>query len=652
MLLTDSVTHAQGIGPSFAELLAKLEINTIQDLLYHAPAYYSDSRELSLLSDFSTSIPRTAEVTLEDFSSARIRGGRSIQNAVISDDSGSMKVIWFNQKYLSRMLAPGDKLLVSGKLNPKSTTPQLSSPKFEKIIPSKQSVHLGGIIPVYRLTAGVSQKRLRRAIHSLVRNIDAIEDLEDSLPAKIRSRFDLLLLKDALINIHIPKSTADIMAARRRLGFDELLEIQKRMLAIRKRRNIYTATKVDVDYKAVRKLLEEFPFTLSDSQTLAVKKVQRYLSETVPMRSLLQGDVGSGKTAVAAVSAYCSVTGGKKVVVMAPTIILATQLLESFTQFLPTQTKIAFISGTTKPTKEELMQADIVIGTHAVLNQLDNLKQNLGLVIIDEQHRFGVAQRASLQRLLDDKTKRPHVLQMTATPIPRTIAQTLFKDVDVIHLEPRRKSDTISTSIVPENKREQCYEWIKTKISENDRIFWVVPAIEDSKEETASIKAKSKELGKIFGTKDVGILNGRMKDTEKLKSLSDFKAGVKKVLLSTTVIEVGIDVPESSVMIIESSERFGLAQLHQLRGRVGRAGQQAWCMLFTNDPESERLQAFTKLTDGTALAEFDLASRGPGEVYGTVQSGIPSLKVANFSNIELMKQALSAAEIMYPEPHI
>ncbi|MFQ5493276.1 MAG: ATP-dependent DNA helicase RecG [Candidatus Dojkabacteria bacterium] len=635
------------VGSKYSTLLLKLDVRTIGDLLHHFPKYYKDTREISTIAQLSSDEKRTVIATLTELRSIRLKGRRTMQKGIIEDETGAIEVVWFNQPYLTKNLRLDSMFMFSGKLEHRSSKPQLSSPEYE-VLRGKlntETIHMGRVAPVYSLTTGISSKWLRARVNWLIKNIRLIDDLEDHLSIATLKKYSLLGLQEALKLIHFPETRDNIIQSRRRLGLDELVSIQRKLIKIRRQRKRDRGPKVEIDQKAAEKSIRNLEFELTQSQKSAYKQIYTDLSGFHPMHRLLQGDTGSGKTVIAALAALQVVRSQLQVVVLAPTTILAAQLFHNFREFLPATIKCDLITGKTDQYRQSTAEIDILIGTHALLHRKEDLITDLGLLIIDEQHRFGVKQKRELEHLKDTK---PHVLHLTATPIPRTIALTLFGDQDLSRIEKPDTRQTVNSFVVPEQKREQSLNWIESLIRAGGQAFWVHPVIEDKPESTIkSAKKAFSQLKKMMPVAKFALLHGKMKEEEKKSIIENFKRGIYNVLISTTVIEVGIDIPGANLMIIEGAERFGLAQLHQLRGRVGRRDQESWCLLFTTNENNQdaisRLTYFAKQSDGIKIAEYDLNRRGPGEVYGTIQSGIPDLKIATFSNLKLLEQAREIA---------
>jgi ATP-dependent DNA helicase RecG len=535
---------------------------------------------------------------------------------------------------------------------------QIIAPELE-ISTDHESVHSARITPYYSLTSGIKQKYLRAKVKWLVDKIDYISDFRDYLDKPILKEYRLIDLKTALQHIHFPEDETKLESAKKRIAFDEMLDIQLKILERKAELAKYKSKIVDIN--AIQKELNNFtssiPFELTKDQKTAIQEILNDLSKDNPMYRLLQGDVGSGKTIVAAYAAFACVLNGYNVAIMSPTTILASQTFQSLKKFirgkdifLITSSTQKRVNSTTKlDTKDSntLQRASIYIGTHALLHQEEIKRLNLGLVIIDEQHRFGVEQRQQLLKL--QKDTMPHYLVMTATPIPRTMMLSLFGDMNtsIIKSKPSGRKETL-TYLVPSSKKEDSYNWINKQIKKGQQIFWVCPVIEENEDSPLkSIQKVEKELKPNIKGK-IKILHGKMKEEDKNKILEGFRNKEFDVLLSTTVIEVGIDVPNANIIVIESAEQFGLAQLHQLRGRVGRGGETGYCFLYTENENNkliiDRLNFFCKEKDGLKISEYDLKRRGPGEVYGKKQSGIPNLKYASIYDIDLIENTRKAAK--------
>lgn len=525
----------------------------------------------------------------------------------------------------------------------------------------KDSVHSARISPYYPLTAGIKQKFLRSKIKWVIDKLDYLSDLDEILPDYIISNYNLIGLKAAIKNIHFPESKSALTHSKKRLSFDEMLFIQLRQMRLKGEIEKLKTIKIKstIINKAITEFFHNIPFSLTTDQENAIKEILTDISSDKPMYRLLQGDVGSGKTVVAAAAAAAVVYSGYDVAIMAPTTILANQINQVIQNFLPnieiklltgssSQNRIKTLSEPDHNCSKSKENGKIHIGTHALIYQKNTKYSNLGLVIIDEQHRFGVEQRKKLYSL--NPSLCPHYLMMTATPIPRTLLLSLFGDMQtsVINTKPSGRKSVL-TYLVPTEKKPDSYKWFNSKLNSGEQIFWICPLIEDNDDSTLkSIKQTEQILKKVLNAR-IAILHGKLTESQKNQLLSDFKNNLINVLISTTVVEVGVDIPNANIIVIESAEQFGLAQLHQLRGRVGRSPAQAYCFLFSDKTSDSpnihnRLTYFSKEHDGLKIAEYDLQQRGPGEVYGIKQSGIPALKLANILDLTLIQETRKAAQ--------
>lgn len=566
-----------------------------------------------------------------------------MQIGSVEDETGKLTVVWFNQPFLIKTLYPGRMVSLSGKVGWFNKKLCFSSPDYELLGEiEKPTVHTGRLVPIYPETSGLSSKWIRTLMLGAFNYPNL--NIDEFLPKDILVRNNLTSMREAIEKVHFPKNLKEAEIGRERLAFNELLMLELTSLhrKINWKKN-KVANKISINQTLIDKFIEGLPFKLTDSQVTAVNEILNDLKKDYPMNRLLEGDVGSGKTVVAATGAYAAFLNGCQTIIMAPTQILANQHYETFKKLLaPYKVKISIITSDVK--KSEIGRNDVFIGTHALIHSKVDFDK-VGFVVIDEQHRFGVEQRKHLVK----KTGTPHTLTMTATPIPRTIALTSYGDLDLSVLTDMPKGRLkVTTWFVPETKREGAYEWAKSQISKfKSQIFIVCPLIEDSTFETmADIKSVTTEferLKKIFMGLRLGLLHGRLKPTEKTKVLSDFRSRRIDILVTTPVVEVGLDIPNATVMVIEAAERFGLAQLHQLRGRVGRGKLKSYCLLFSNIKYSRRLKAMEKMHSGFELAELDLKIRGPGEIFGTAQSGFPELRVAAWNNYPLIKKAKDIA---------
>jgi ATP-dependent DNA helicase RecG len=647
-MLDEPVSSLLFVGPKYKKRLQKLGIKTVGDLLFHFPHRYQDLTST------------TIKGTVLSIKNVYTKYGKRIQEAEVFDGQSKLKVIWFNQPFLVNTLPAGTKVALAGKTEFQGTKKVLVAPEYE-IIKDKEDkkqnlIHTGRLVPVYPETAGISSRWLRLRIAKLLPSIN----IEDFLPPEIQAKYNLLSLKDALCKIHFPENKTEAEAARRRLAFDELFKVQ--LIALLRRQNWKKSSasyKLLVSDKKVSEFIESLPFTLTFSQKKAIDEILEDLKKNQPMNRLLQGDVGSGKTVVAAVACYVSFLNGLQSAIMAPTQILAQQHYNTLKTILePFGAKIALlIHGKNKLKREEIDKTDIIVGTQALIQKQISFSR-LALAVIDEQHRFGVVQRALLTKK-GNQMFAPHVLTMTATPIPRTVALVLYGDLDLSVLNELPKGRIpIKTWVVPPQKRNNAYEWIRKKIKEGkqqnecQQAFIVCPLIEESEKESMksvrAAKAEFERLSKeVFPDLRLSLLHGRLKAKEKEEIMDKVRQGKIDILVATPVVEVGVDLPNATIMMIEAAERFGLAQLHQLRGRVGRGNKQSYCLLFTESRSQitlSRLKALEKTLSGSQLAELDLKLRGPGDIFGTAQHGFPDFKIASWTDTELIKNAREAAE--------
>jgi ATP-dependent DNA helicase RecG len=637
-----------------AKRLGKLSIYTVKDLLYFFPYRYRNYSLTVPISSVQEGETVTVEGKIETLSTTYTRSRKSIQRGKLSDQSGSLNVVWFNQPYLKEALVGKSKLRLSGKVRRYQNELSLVSPDYEipqaKGNPRYRSLHTGRLVPLYHSSPLVSSKYLRKVIATAL--VEVKEKIPEFLPIKILIKNRLIPEKEAIEKIHFPENKAAAEAAKKRLSFDEMFFIQ--LKAIGKKLSWQQqkgAAKITLTPKQVKDFTRQLPFQPTKAQKRVIGEIGQDLEKNQPMNRLLQGDVGSGKTVIAAFATYACFINRKTAVVMAPTQILAFQHYQTFQKLLsPWKIRVKLVSGGDKKRKSN-QGYDLLVGTHALLHRPENFR-NCGVVIIDEQHRFGVAQRSKLLGKAGGKSFRPHLLTMTATPIPRTITLTLYGDLDLSFLDempPGRKK--ISTFVVPAGKRKKAYQWIKKEIRQKKvQSFIVCPFIEES-ETLSSVKAARVEFEKlqkkVFSDLRLDLLHGRMKTKEKEAILKKMQKGKIDILVSTPVVEVGIDIPNATIMVIEGAERFGLAQLHQLRGRIGRGPEKSYCFLFAETKSSKaikRLKALESVDSGLKLAEIDLKMRGPGEVYGLRQHGFPKLKIASYSDLETVTRARQAAE--------
>ncbi len=653
MDINSPITVLRGVGESYKYLIGKLGIETVEDLLYHFPFRYEDFSKVISIAEAKEGETITVNGVMEKIDNIYTRNGKRITRAKISDPTGFLDIYWFNQHYLKDYFRLKENYTFSGKVGKFSNKLSLVSPEYEPVNGTK--LNTGRLVSVYPETTGITSKWLRNKINDVISLLNPGVLLQDYLPKKIINKENLWDLKTSLKQIHFPDSLESAEKAKNRLAFDEIF-FELLNVEIRKNRNQVNYKSFPFDAKKYLTKMNEFiktlPFKLTESQDSSLKEIIDDMTRSHPMNRLLEGDVGTGKTVVAAAAAYFTHLNGYKTLYLAPTEILAHQHLETFNKFLsPYRVKIGLKTSSNKLTVSN-SDFDILIGTHALLFGEDKFKK-IGLVVIDEQHRFGVEQRAKL--LSNNKDVKPHLLSITATPIPRTLALTLYGDLNISILKTRPNTEKkITTKIVSENAREKAYMWINER---NEPTFVVCPLIEISEstglENVKSAEYEFKKLKEgVFSNKTIGLLHGRMKSKDKEEVMKKFRTGEIQILVSTPVIEVGVDIPEATIMVIESAERYGLASLHQLRGRVGRGNKEGFCMLFmSNNSHSayNRLKNLEVYNSGLDLAEIDMKIRGQGDIYGTMQHGYKTFKIADLSNLALIEKAKEAAQEVYKE---
>lgn len=656
--LDESVREVSGVGTKWAERLSNLEIETVRDLLYHLPHRYEDFRRLKKISELMYGETVTITGTVEE---TRVReskrSGTLIITSVISDGTGTIQATWFNQPYLQRQLRKGRPIRLSGKVDQYLGRLQFQSPDWEPV--DRKQLHTGGLVPIYPLTEQISIKWLRGTIRKAVRNY--ARRIPDPVPEWVRRDFDLVDLPTALTQVHMPTNVDAIEQAKQRLAFDELLLIQLGVLQQRRRWKAQSGIAIPTNDEVLARFEDSLPFALTAAQQRALGEILEDMHQPAAMSRLLQGDVGSGKTVVAAAALLQAVAAGYQGALMAPTEILAEQhyyslreLLNQRKSLLPhdDEVRIELLTGSQSTSEKDKIarqltsgEVDVVVGTHTIIQDRVDF-DNLGLAIVDEQHRFGVRQRASLR----EKGTQPDMLVMSATPIPRSLALTIYGDLDISvidELPPGRQE--IKTVLATPRERERAYHYIRAQVERGRQAFIICPLVEDSDkvEAKAAVDEYNRLSKEVFPDLDLGLLHGRLSQEEKEATMAAFYRGEIDILVSTAVVEVGIDVPNATVMLIESANRFGLAQLHQFRGRVGRGEQQSACILMADENLSSdgeaRLNVMVETSDGFKLAEEDLKLRGPGEFFGTRQSGLPDLKVAGLGDTRTLEQARRAA---------
>ncbi len=644
--LSAPITSLRGIGPRTAQLFEKLGLDTIRDALYFFPRRYVDYSLLKPINRLEYGEQVTVIGTVWETRVHEMRGRKKRVQSIIGDGTATVACNWFNQPWLANNLRAGATVMISGQVDQYLGRLTFSSPEWELV--EKEQLHTGRIVPIYALTAGLTAKAMRTYVKRVV-DYWALRT-PDPLPDEIRQPRGLIDLETALLQIHYPDDWDRLAQARRRLAFDELLALQLGLLRMRHEWQSEPGVALEVTDDRLSEFLGQLPFALTGAQQQALQDVRRDMASAIPMNRLLQGDVGSGKTVVAAAAVAAAVAAGAQAALMAPTEILAEQHATTMGRMLG-DARVRLLTGSLPAAEKQQVydemaqgEVDVVIGTHALIQVGVNFRQ-LGLVIVDEQHRFGVEQRSTLRQ----KGHNPHVLIMTATPIPRTLALTLYGDLDITLIDempPGRQA--VETRWLEPRTRERAYNFIRGQAEKGRQAFIICPLVEESdKSEAKAATQEYRRLQKqVFPDLKLGILHGRMKSEAKEAAMTAFYRGETQVLVSTSVVEVGIDVPNATVMLIEGANRFGLAQLHQFRGRVGRGAHQSYCLLLADSatPEAqERLAAVEATNDGFELAEKDLELRGPGEFFGTRQSGLPDLKLADVTDIKSLAQARDAA---------
>ena len=641
--LKTPVQYLKGVGPKLAKLFAKLNIFVIEDLLYFFPREYEDRRKVTPIRHLKPQDQVIIKGEIIKITSRQTRPRFSIMILTVADSLGRIEAVFFNQPFLQRTFRAGMKVILSGRVevNLYKGGMQFNVKDWE--------IDTGlplAIIPVYPLTEGLYPKSLRKITQRALD--ECLPQLKDYLPADLRSKHELMDIKNAIETLHYPEDLKYVEAARYRIVFDDLFVFQLgwglRRANVKKEKGI----SFKIDRSKVSAFIENLPFELTEAQKRVIREIEADLENGYPMSRLLQGDVGSGKTIVSALATYIVILNGYQVALMAPTEILAQQHCEKMRQYLKDfGIKVELITGTTQRKKKtyDLSKWDLIVGTHALIEEKVKFEK-LGLAIIDEQHRFGVLQRSALSK----KGIFPDMLFMTATPIPRSLALTLYGDLDrsVIDEMPKGRKP-IKTHYVPEKRRRDAYGFMREQVKKGNQIFMVYPLVEESEE--VDLKAAKEEALKlqeeVFPDLKVGLIHGRMKGAEKDEIMQAFRDKKIDILVSTTVIEVGIDIPNASVMVIEHAERFGLSQLHQLRGRIGRGSSESYCFLIGEPKTQEakiRIKTMLESNDGFKIAEVDLRLRGPGDFYGARQSGLPEFRAADIIRDEkVLRLARQAA---------
>ena len=650
MYLDSPVTAIKSIGPEKSRKLSRLGILTVKDLIEQFPRDYEDRSQVVPISEIKLNEENTFRGRVRGIpEDMRVKNLRIVR-ARIEDSTGGILAVWYNQPYMKKAFKEGAEYIFTGKAVRKYNNIEIQSPEFE--IVSKGSILSGGrIVPVYSSTSGISQKMLRSIIKDTLDY--AGNQIHDFIPTSIRKKYKLCDRNYAVSNIHFPESNESFFIARRRLVFEELFMLQTALLKMKSSVNKGKSGIVFKNINCAKEILNALPFELTDAQKKVMREIVKDIKSGKSMNRLVQGDVGSGKPAVALVTAFIAIRNGYQSALMAPTEVLAGQHYEFISKILDSLgIKTVLLTGSLKKKEKEKAleliksgEAKMVIGTHAVIQE--NVEfQKLGMVITDEQHRFGVRQRGTLS----EKGENPHVLVMTATPIPRTLALILYGDLDISiidHLPPgRQKIDTLS---VNSSYHEIIYSFIRKEVDRGRQVYIICPMIdENDKLDVQDVTTYTEKLkNEIFSDYSVECMHGKIKPQKKQEIMEEFAKNNINILVSTTVIEVGINVPNATIMMIENAERFGLAQLHQLRGRVGRGSEKSYCILVCDSKSKvakERMNMMTKSSDGFEISEMDLKLRGPGEFFGTRQHGLPEMKIANlYKDMNILKEAQKAS---------
>ena len=663
--LTQDVTAIHGVGTATARYLGRLGAETVWDLLYTFPRRYDDYSLLKPINRLEYGEQVTIIGTIWETRARRTRNNQPIVQSIISDGTGRIQATWFNQPWLADKLAAGSQIVISGTVDQYLGRKVFNSPEWEPL--SEELLRTGRIVPIYPLTKGLTSTKMREIMK---RTVDEwAPRVPDPLPEEARRRQELPALPEALFHIHFPGGHDILHAARRRLAFDELLLLQLGMLGQRRDWQSEPSLPLTAGAEPLQRFMDSLPFTLTGAQQRVIDEIRTDMAKTVPMNRLLQGDVGAGKTVVAAAAMVLAVANGAQAAMMAPTEILAEQHYQGLrTMLSELGIDVRLLTGSTAAAEREGLYAglangdvDIVIGTHTLIQDPVQFRK-LGLAVIDEQHRFGVDQRGALR----DKGNvslngqgaeglNPHLLVMSATPIPRTLALSMYGDLDLSILDempPGREE--IQTRWIRPSERERAYAFVRGQVRKGRQAYIICPLVEESDkvEARAAVEEHARLQNEVFPDLKLGLLHGRLSGAEKEAVMRAFYQGEIDILVSTSVIEVGVDVPNSTVMVVEGANRFGLAQLHQFRGRVGRGEHQSYCLLIADavggDAE-ERLKALEESNDGFMLAEKDLEIRGPGEFFGRRQSGLPELRLASLLDVKLLEKARAEAQRMFEQ---
>ena len=649
MNISTSLESIKGVGPKSAEQFAAAGFRTVGDLVTFLPRRHEDFTEIVAIADIHPG-KMTIKARCEKIATRPVRRGMKVTTATLVDDTGKLQAVWFNQPYRTAQLAGGDEFYFSGEFEFNYNRYQLTNPSAEKVSDMKtDTVQTDRLLPVYRSIKGLKSQLVRKILIELK---PLMTMLPETLPLAIVKSEGLVSYGEALLGMHFPKTIEDVTRARERLAFEELFQLLLASQLNRQENAKLEGWHIPFDLAAVKEFVAKLPFALTNAQRRAAWEIIQDFGKQTPMNRLLQGDVGSGKTVVAGLAALSAARAGYQTALMAPTEILASQHAETLSQLLtPFGLTVGLATGSVKGKARQTLYVQIangevavVVGTHALVQ--DSLQfHKLGFVVVDEQHRFGVEQR---QRLLAKSARMPHLLAMTATPIPRSLALTVYGELDVSILNERPKGrKEIITKLWSPNSTAQLYDLVDEQIAAGRQAYIICSLIDDNPDnDVKSVEAEYKRLrGTRFKHRKIGLLHGRLKSDEKEAVMAAFASGELDILVSTTVVEVGVDVPNATAMIIENADRFGLSQLHQLRGRVGRSDHQSYCYLVMSDSKkpSERLREIEKSNDGFYLAEVDLKLRGPGEIYGKAQHGALNLQIATLADTKLIARAQSAA---------
>lgn len=663
--LKASVTVLTGVGKQHAATLARLGLHTLRDMLYYFPRRYDDYSQLKPINRLWYGEEVTVIGTVQSITTRPVRSGKmQLVEAVVSDGSGALRINWFNP-YIGKRLQNGAHIVLSGKIDQYLGRLVMNNPEMEPL--EQEQLHTNRIVPVYPLTASITQHWLRKMMNQVV--MYWAPRIDDPLPEDLRQAAGLVDLSTALLQAHFPDTQEDLQAARHRLAFDEIFLLQLGVLRQKRAWQDRTARTFITPDEWLQARTHSLPFELTGAQQRALVDIRKDLASGRPMNRLIQGDVGSGKTAVAALAIAMVTHDGAQAALMAPTSILAEQHYKSLLKMLdsgdepalrpdlirPDQIRL-MVGATPEAEKSEIREGlengaiRLLIGTHALIEDPVNF-HDLQLAIIDEQHRFGVEQRAALRA----KGDNPHLLVMTATPIPRSLALTIYGDLDlsvIDEMPPGRQP--VSTHVLPPRELERAYSLIRSEIFKGRQAFVIYPLVEESdkSEGKAAVEEYARLQAEVFPNQRLGLLHGRMKPEEKDAVMAAFRDKQLDILVSTTVVEVGVDVPNASVMLIEGANRFGLAQLHQLRGRVGRGAEKSYCLLVPESPdemENQRLQVMAQTNDGFVLAEQDLDQRGPGQFLGKRQAGFSELQLANLADLHLIEKSRRFAQQLFEQ---